>query len=120
MPSYEIVVVAGPNFISERVRTAWAKIDITLAGPISPDMLDDSELRRSGGVLLDVSLDAALLFALSERLVLFEIPFLFVVNRSPAQGATQPFILNDVQDDMTAILMSLAHEEIDATGSALH
>lgn len=116
---YEIILVSAPDFISQSVRTVWAQADITLVGPVYPNELGDDELRRSGGVLMDVSMEAATLFDLSERLIQFGVPFLFVVNQPPTQGSTKPFVLNALPEDIRAILTALAHEQLEASGGSL-
>ncbi|MFD1744034.1 hypothetical protein ACFSE1_01035 [Rhizobium helianthi] len=110
MPRFEIIVVGPPDFISEQVRTAWLALGAVLVGPIACHDLHDEMARRAGGVLMDVSLDAAELFDISERLMMFDVPFLFVMNSRLPTGASQPYLLTEKENDIRAIISALIVE----------
>ncbi|MGF9695296.1 hypothetical protein AAIH46_20935 [Rhizobium sp. 0TCS1.26] len=121
MQTYEIIVVADAGFVPDTVRAAWRRSGVKLSGPFRPEEADEAALIRSGGVVIDVSLEASELFGLSERLLQLDVPFLFVVGsnaRSSASGL--PYRLTERQADIAAILNGLTHEHFDKTTAQLH
>lgn len=113
MPCFEIIVVGPPDFVSDEVKRAWFSAGVTLLGPVSCMDVSDEIARRAGGVLLDIGLDSVELFGLSERLMTFDVPFLFVVNSRTAVGSSQPYFLTAVEDDIKAAISALAQEGSD-------
>jgi hypothetical protein len=106
----KIIIVAAEDFVADPVRRAWADAGVLIVGPISPDKLDADILSGASGVLLDVALDAAVLFQASETLMMEDMAFLFVVDHAKPESAVKPFIVNDDPDDMRAVFEALARE----------
>ncbi|MCJ8507002.1 hypothetical protein MUU53_03650 [Rhizobium lemnae] len=117
---FEIIVVGGPDFISDTARRAWHCAKIKLIGPLRVDELHDAAAARCGGVLLDLGLDADVLYALSERLMRLSTPFLFVVNSPVVRGSAKPFLLNEYENDIRTIVDALALDGADISTRALH
>lgn len=120
MQNFELIVVADSDIVSDDVRRAWDRAGVILTGPVEPDLLDFEAVRRTGGVLMDLSLDSATLFALSERLMGLKVPFLFVVTRDEMRGAVHPFVLSQDGEAREAILDALAREADEYQSNALH
>ena len=117
---FDIIVVAGPDFISDTARQAWQDAQLKLIGPLGAEELDDTAAARCGGVLLDLSLDADILYALSERLLRLSTPFLFVINSRDTSSRVQPFLLNECKEDMRNIVDALALDGADVSKLPLH
>lgn len=120
MQKFELIVVALDDAVSDEVRRAWTAAGVHLAGPFTPDLVDFDALRRTGGVLMDLSLDPTTLFTLSERLMALQIPFLFIVARHEVHGSVHPFILSKDQESRDAILDALAREAREYTPTLRH
>lgn len=117
---FDIIVVAGPDFISDTARQAWQDAQLKLIGPLGAEELDDTAAARCGGVLLDLGLDADILYALSERLLRLSTPFLFVINSRDTSSRVQPFLLNECKEDMRNIVDALALDGVDVSARPLH
>ncbi|MBP2549657.1 hypothetical protein J2858_002580 [Neorhizobium galegae] len=113
----KIIIVAAEDFVSPSARRAWAASGVEIVGPITPEKLDAKMLAGASGVLLDVSLDASVLFEASETLMLEEVAFLFVVSHAMPESAAKPFVVNDDPEDMQAVFEALARE---SHGGQLH
>ena len=121
MQTYQIIVVADAGFVLDTVRAAWRRSGVKLSGPFRPEEVDDAELIRSGGVVIDVSLEASELFDLSERLLQLDVPFLFVVGSNAHSSASGlPYRLTERRADIAAILNALSQEHFDQTTAQLH
>lgn len=120
MQNFELIVIASPGIVSDDVRWAWHKAGVILTGPVEPDLVDFEVVRRTGGVLMDLSLDSATLFTLSERLMSLKVPFLFVVTSDETRSAVHPFVLSEDGEARDAILDALAREAEEYHPNILH
>ncbi len=110
MQNFELMVIAGNGVVSDEVRQDWGRAGVVLTGPIDPLSVDFEAVRRTGGVLMDLSLDSETLFTLSEHLLDLKVPFLFIVTGDDRSDAVHPFRLSQKDEDRQAILHALARE----------
>ncbi|MGE6740280.1 hypothetical protein ACQKGC_08420 [Allorhizobium pseudoryzae] len=120
MQNFELIVIAGQGVVSDEVRQAWGAAGVLLTGPVEPDSVNFEAVRRTGGVLMDLSLDSATLFTLSEKMMTLKVPFLFIVTHNEAPGAVHPFVLSKEREDREAILDALAREADEYHSNILH
>ncbi|MBT9370390.1 hypothetical protein [Rhizobium sp. CSW-27] len=106
----KVVIVAAADFVSEPVRLAWQRAGVEIVGPVAPVPLRDDLLQDAFGVLMDVTLEAELLFAQSQVLIERDIPFLFVVRQARPESVMDPFVVSDDPQDILAIFEALGFE----------
>lgn len=106
----KVVIVAPADFVSEHVRLAWQRAGVEIVGPLVPDRLREDLLQDAFGVLLDVTLEADVLFEHSQALIERDIPFLFVVRQTRPESAMDPFVVSDDPQDILAIFEALGFE----------
>ncbi|TDK35565.1 hypothetical protein E2F50_15155 [Rhizobium deserti] len=102
------IMIAGPSdFLPETVRQAWLSAGIELLGPFPVASIDRNQALHSNGVVIDISESPDGVFALSENLETWHVPFLYALPEGSYSARTGPYILNDVADDIQAIVNSL-------------
>ncbi|TRL38462.1 hypothetical protein [Rhizobium straminoryzae] len=106
----KIVIVAAADFVSDAVRRAWNKAGVEIVGPLLLDPPGETVLRDAFGVLLDVTLEADVLFAHSQALIERDIPFLFVVRQARPESGLDPFVVSEDPQDIHAIFEALGWE----------
>ena len=107
MQGLKIIIVGSPEFLSEPVRKAWRAAGIELLGPYPIAMIDRTEALKSNGVVIDICEDPEAIFALSEKLESWQVPFLYALPTATALARTGPYMINDRSSDMEAVVGAL-------------
>jgi hypothetical protein len=101
-------MIAGPpHFLSDAVRHAWLSAGMELLGPFPVAGIDRKQALNSNGVVIDISESPDEVFALSEKLETWHVPFLYALPEGSYSARTGPYILNEVAGDIQAIVNSL-------------
>ncbi|MCO5734011.1 hypothetical protein [Rhizobium sp. SSA_523] len=110
MIGFDVIVVGPDGLVDDAIREAWMRSGVRLHGPIAPAALDMDLARRSGGILLDLSLPADDLLQLSEDLDERDVPFLYVMPNMPESATAQPYILSTDMAARDAIVEALTRD----------
>jgi hypothetical protein len=105
------IIIAGPApFLSDAVRHAWFAAGIELLGPVPIATVERNEALKSNGVVIDISADPSVVFALSEKLEAWKVPFLYALPKGTLSARTGPYVLNEILNDIRAVVDALLRD----------